>query len=265
MRIDFHLHTCRSDGQLEPVQLVEAVRRERIDRWAVTDHDSLAAFVELRGQPGLIPGVEITSSHQGREVHVVGLGIDPDSSALDAFLTGIRAQRRVRIGALIARLPATVSRGLVVADLDDGRAESLGRNHLARALVQRGGVSSIQRAFGDHLADEHIADPTLPQFPDLPVVASAIRAAGGLAILAHPGIYGSRAAIEPLAAHCDGIELAHPSLDPALAREIATMCDERKLFASAGSDLHFLGARRPGMFAIEDARLQPLLERLACA
>jgi 3',5'-nucleoside bisphosphate phosphatase len=254
MRVDFHLHTDRSDGQLSPREILAAVRREQVGAWSVTDHDSLAAFGELRGEAGLVPGVEITASHDGREVHVVGLGIDPDHGGLADFLAGIRAQRRVRLSALIARLPASASRGLAIADLDDGRAEALGRNHLARALVRRGGVPSLQRAFADHLADEHIADPS---------VTSAIRAAGGLAILAHPGIYGSRAAVEPLVAQCDGLELAHPGLDPALARELAALCDERGLYASAGSDLHFLGARRPGMFTVEDARLRPLLARLA--
>ncbi|MBA2480645.1 MAG: PHP domain-containing protein [Planctomycetes bacterium] len=265
MRLDFHLHTDRSDGQLSPHELLAAVRRERVDAWAVTDHDSLAAFGELRGQAGLVPGVEVTSSHEGREVHVVGLGIDPDDRGLGEFLAGIRSQRRIRLVALIARLPASASRGLAITDLDDGRAEALGRNHLARALVRLGSVPTLQRAFADHLADEHIADPTLPQFPELPLVTAAIRAAGGLAILAHPGIYGSRAAVEPLAAHCDGLELAHPGLDPTLASQFAALCDERGLFMSVGSDLHFLGGRRPGMLAIDDARVRPLLQRIGVA
>ncbi len=266
MRVDFHLHTRLSDGALEPTELLAAVRHARLDAWAVTDHDSMDAFAELRGQAGLVPGVEATASHDGREVHVVGLGVDPDHQVLVAFLAGIRELRRERLTALIARLPESVARGLCLADLEDGRAHALGRNHLARALVRRGGAKTIQDAFNRHLADEHVRDPSLPQFPPVSAACAAIRAAGGIAILAHPGIYATRAAIEPLLDEgCDGLELAHPGLSPALAIELAALCDARGLFASCGSDLHFLGARKPGMYVLDDARRGALLARLTRA
>jgi predicted metal-dependent phosphoesterase TrpH len=263
MRIDFHLHTNRSDGVLAPRELLAAVRHEQLAAWAVTDHDSVAAWRELQHEPGLVAGIEITSGVEGREVHVVGLGIDADSVALNELLTGIRVLRRERIGVVISRLPTQVSRGVTVADLDDGRAESLGRNHLARAMLKRGGVASMHEAFTLHLGDEHIRDTGLPQFPPLRQCCEAIRAAGGVAILAHPGVYRSALVIAGLLdLGCDGLEVAHPNLDPLLADQLLELARSRKLLMSAGSDLHVLGARRPGIFGLTAQQLEPLASRL---
>jgi predicted metal-dependent phosphoesterase TrpH len=153
-----------------------------------------------------------------------------------------------------------------VSDLEDGRAEALSRNHLARALVRRGGVRTMQDAFAFHIGDEHVRDPSLPGFPPLDECCAAIRAAGGLAILAHPGVHRTCAVVARLLdAGCDGLELASPNLDPALAAELAALIDARGLLASAGSDLHVLGMRRPGMHQLPDERLAPLARRLRIA
>jgi predicted metal-dependent phosphoesterase TrpH len=266
MKVDFHLHTRLSDGALEPSELLAAVRREGVDAWAVTDHDSFAAWRELRGEPGLVPGVEVSASSDGREVHVVGLGVDPEHAELNALLGRIRRLRRERLAAIIARLPASAARGVGMSDLEDGRAESLSRNHLARALVRRRGARTMQEAFALHLGDEHVRDPSLPCFPPLDECCAAIRAAGGLAILAHPAVHRTREAVAKLIdAGCDGLELASPNLEGTLAAELAELADARSLYASAGSDLHTLGYRRPGMHQLPDERLAPLTRRLRIA
>jgi len=86
VRVDFHLHTTWSDGRLSPGELLEEVARGRLERWAITDHDTLGGSRELAGQPGLVPGVELSCWFEGREVHVAGLGVDPDVPELEAFL-----------------------------------------------------------------------------------------------------------------------------------------------------------------------------------
>lgn len=266
MRCDFHLHTHCSDGLLPPRDLLVAVRRQGVSWFAVTDHDTLAGFAALRGSIGLIPGVEVTTSHDQREVHVVGLGIDPDHREFIAFLAGIRLRRRERLQLILARLPAAVARSLTMADLDDGRADALGRLHVARALVKRGGVASVQAAFLDHLGDEHAHDSQLPPYPALADGCRAIQAAGGVAILAHPGVYGDIGTIAGLVAQgCDGIEVNHPHLDPALAGALQQLAATRNLLVSSGSDLHYLGHRRPGMWSLDDQAHAPLLVRLGIA
>jgi predicted metal-dependent phosphoesterase TrpH len=273
MRVDFHLHTHRSDGQLAPSELLAHVRRAKLDAWAVTDHDTLAGWRDLHDRPdarGLIPGVEATAAHGGREIHLVGLGLDPAHAGLADLLADVRALRRERLAALIARLPPTVARGVTVDALDDGHADALGRNHLARALVERGGVATLGAAFTDHLGDEHVADPSLPQFPPIAQVAAALHAAGAVVVLAHPAMYGSAAAVAALLdgagpGAIDAMELAHPGLGDDLQRDLMALAAERGLLASAGSDLHFAGARKPGKYVLDDHHLRPLLLRLGLA
>jgi len=267
MKIDFHLHTWRSDGLLAPNDLLAMVRKARLDAWAVTDHDTLAGWRDLKDAKGLIPGVEATAAHEGREIHLVGLGLDPDHVGLATLLSDVRALRRERLAALIARLPADITRGLTVEDLADGKADALGRNHLARALVSRGSVASLNDAFADHLGDEHVSDPNLPQYPALATVAGALHAAGAVVILAHPAIYGSVAAVAAILDSAgpgaiDALELAHPGLGDDLAAGLTGLAQERGLLASSGSDLHFAGARKPGKYVLEFDRVRPLLLRL---
>jgi predicted metal-dependent phosphoesterase TrpH len=264
VRVDFHLHTLLSDGALEPHELIAAVRQERLEAWALTDHDTIDGVQACAGEPGLIAGVEVTAGGDGREIHVLGLGIAPAHPGLAALLAEIQALRRQRLAALIAHLPAQVGRGLDLAQVDDGRTRSLGRSHLARALVRRGAVRSSQEAFDRYLGDEHVRDEEgMPAFPAVAQVCAVIHAAGGVAILAHPGIYRSLALVEGLIAQgCDGLELSHPGLDPLLAAGLRELVRARRLLASLGSDLHWLGGRQPGMCTLEPELLAPLLDRL---
>lgn len=269
MRVDLHLHTYHSDGQLAPRELLAAVHGQQVDRYAVTDHDTLLGWQALKDEPGLIPGVEVTAGFDGREIHVVGLGIDPDHADLLAMLAEIRAIRLRRLAVLIDRLPENVRRGLTLDALREdpfGRvSDTFGRLHLAKAIIRRGGVATVNDAFAQHLGDEHVSDGTLEAFPTPRVVGETIRAAGGVAILAHPGIYGTFAAIEPLMAQgLDGLEVNHPNLDPSLHATMLGAAMERSWLMSAGSDLHFMGARKPGFWSLGDLH-KPLLERIGAA
>ena len=163
MRLDFHLHTHCSDGALHPSELLAAVRKSRLEHWAVTDHDTLAGWRALRGEAGLVPGVEVTAEFGGREVHIVGLGIDPEDAAFAAFLAGIRTVRVTRLGRLITTLGE--SGRLAVTDLGGGTADSLSRYHLAKALVTLGRAPHVSAAFVDLIGDTHCAKLDLPPYP----------------------------------------------------------------------------------------------------
>ncbi|HYE06922.1 MAG TPA: hypothetical protein VEL07_15505 [Planctomycetota bacterium] len=263
MNVDFHLHTSASDGAHEPARIAAAAAEARLVRWAITDHDSMAGWRTVAGAPGLVPGVEVTGQADDREIHVVGLGIDPDDAAFAAFLAAIRATREQRMRALMTRLG--IAERITLDELRVG-AESVGRNHLARALVALGVATSFNDAFARHLGDEHLADTGLAPYPALADVCAAIRAARGVAILAHPGIYVSRQAVEALVAHgCDGLETAHPKLAPSLAGELRQMATRANLLQSCGSDLHVLGTRQPGEHRLSRAVLAPLIARLDAA
>ncbi len=270
MLCDFHLHTHHSDGVIPPTRLLSLVRQAGVTHFAVTDHDSLAGFAALRGAAGLVAGVEMTAGLDGREIHLVGLGIDADDQTFQATLAAIRAIRLSRLAALIARLPGTVARGLTLDELcrerENAAVEAFGRLHLAKALVRRGGVANIQAAFAAHLGDDHTVDAGLPPYPEPAVCCRAIRDAGGVAILAHPGVYASAARVEVLlACGCDGLELDHPNLSAALAAELRTLAEARGLLTSSGSDLHFPGSRKPGAWSLPGGGHAALLARLGLA
>ncbi|MBA3683833.1 MAG: hypothetical protein H0W72_01100 [Planctomycetes bacterium] len=264
MRLDFHLHTCRSDGQLKPSELLAAVRRARLEAWAVTDHDTLAGWRELRAEPGLIPGVEVTAGRDGHEIHIVALGIDPEHGGFAVFLQDIRDLRRARLARLISSLG--LDGRLSVEDLASAGADSLSRNHLAQAMVRLGRVSSIPGAFDGPIGDDAIAAMDLAPYPSPVVAIAAIRAAGGVAILAHPGMYGDEPSICTLLdLGFDGLEVKHPKLDPELSERLIAQAALRGLYVSCGSDTHWLGARQPGDYRLPKEQAWPLLKRLGVA
>lgn len=265
MIADFHLHTHLSDGMLSPAEQLAAVTAAGLDRWAITDHDTLAGWRALRGAPGLVPGVEATASQDGREIHVVGLGITPDHAGLDALLAGNRQLRRERLAILFERLPTNRRHGLELAMVEDGTAESLGRLHLARLLVAKGRARTVSDAFARWLGDEYKLDAGLPAFPTVAVTAAAIHDAGGVAILAHPGMYGDEALITRFMDQgLDGLEVDHPGLGADRRLRFMAMARQRDWLMSAGSDLHFLGARKPGMCNLSDAEWEPLIGAIGC-
>jgi predicted metal-dependent phosphoesterase TrpH len=261
--VDFHLHSTASDGDHAPAEMAAAAARAGLARWALTDHDSTAGWERVRGAPGLVCGVEVSAGAAGREIHVVGLGIDPAHPGLQALLARIRAIRIERVDALLARLPVDVRRGLTAAQVKPPEADTVGRLHLARALTRNGGVASVRDAFTFHLADEHLADAGLPAFPPIAEAAAAIRAAGGVAILAHPGAYGGLAVALGLLAGLDGSECNHPNMPEALRDGLLAHCAERGLLVSVGSDTHRISSqRRPGAATLPGEALRPLRERL---
>ncbi|MFM2089942.1 MAG: hypothetical protein RLZZ127_431 [Planctomycetota bacterium] len=261
--IDLHLHSERSDGHDTPLAVAHA--NHHLRAWALTDHDTTAGCRAIRGAPGMVPGVEVTAGLDGQEVHIVALGIRLDDGPFQTLLADIRDRRRVRIARLLDRLPDSVRRGLALADFTPDAERSLGRAHLARAVVRRGGAATIAAVFADWLGDEHTAEPELNPFPEPAAVCAAIRAADGVAILAHPPVYGTwdraRAVADACGPDLAGIERDCPGADPTWAAAIDAEADRRDWLLSRGSDRHRMIAR-PLAPAPLLLRQEALLERL---
>lgn len=264
MKADFHLHTNLSDGSLSPAELRSAVRRNHLRHWAVTDHDTMAGWKMLEGELGLVPGVEVTAERDGHEIHIVGLGVDPQHAGFAAFLADIRAVRRERLKLLIADVHETAR---LSVDTLSPTADCVTRSHLADALVKIGRAANIHEVFETLIGDDHCASLHLPGYPTPADTVAAIHQAGGLAILAHPGVYKTVEAIAPLldTPGLDGVETCHPKLDPVLASQIAAMAEGRKQVESCGSDTHSLGYREPGRPHLSSDRIHPLLRKLKVA
>ncbi|CAN5777906.1 PHP domain-containing protein [soil metagenome] len=260
-RVDLHCHTARSDGLLEPLDLYARMRDAGMTLVAITDHDTLAGVRELQGAglggpasdlgPQLIPGVEINTvadggvvpTDAGREIgelHVLGLGVDPHDPDLDAALAAQRQGRRERLERMLQVLAA---QGMDVRahlpGLSGPASGSLGRPHVARALMAAGYATSIDDAFDRFL--EKGRPGWVPRMGMGPRAAiEAITAAGGIAALAHaPSAPRARLLIEQLMGWgLGGLEAHHRSFDDATAAEMSAFADVLGLLPTGGSDYH---------------------------
>lgn len=254
--IDLHTHSTRSDGVLEPAALVRDAASAGVRLLALTDHDTLAGVRDVlaagAGRPRipagleLIPGVEINAitplaAGLGEgELHVLGLGVDPDNEAFEAVLAGQRVERRRRFERTIDRLRD------IGLGIDDGAAalatspdDALGRPTVARLLVAAGHASSVQDAFTRLLG--HGCPAYVPRAGLGPVDAiAAIRAAGGLPALAHFSEAPDRLPVvrELIDAGLGGLEVYYRAWDQETVDAVAAVAFGLGLVATGGSDYH---------------------------
>ncbi|WP_433340684.1 PHP domain-containing protein [Streptomyces sp. CA-253872] len=256
MRVDLHTHSTASDGTDTPAALVAAAAAAGLDVLALTDHDTTrghaeaaAALATLDRPLTLVPGAELSCRLDGIGVHLLAYLFDPDEPELLAARELIRDDRVPRAKAMVESLralgvPITWEQ---VARIADGG--SVGRPHLASALVELGVVDTVSDAF----TPQWLGDGGRAYAPKAELdPADAIRlvkAAGGVSVLAHPlaasrGRTLNEEAIAGLAAAgLDGIEADHPDHDPATAARAHALADRLGLLATGSSDYH--GTRKP--------------------
>jgi predicted metal-dependent phosphoesterase TrpH len=229
---------------LSPRELVAAAARLGVTALALTDHDTVAGLTEA-GEAGahlgveIIPGVELGSDVAGREVHVLGYYVDPTAASLLTTLARLAARRRDRMAEMLGRLNGlgvSVTLDEVLALAGSG---SLGRPHLARALVDRGVATSVADAFDRYLATGRPAYVRRQPFSPEEAV-TLVRAGGGVPILAHPLTTGDPAAmverLRPVG--LAGLEVYYGEYDEATRRSLRTLADRHDLIATGGSDYH---------------------------
>lgn len=245
MRLDLHVHTTASDGAVPPAGVVAAAVEARLDVIAVTDHDTTAgvpsAIEAAEGQPiQVIPALEISATHQGREIHVLGYFVDLENERLVEHGRMARGKREARIRAMVDRLGAQgvdVDSDAVLAVAGPDRA-SVGRPHLARALVDAGYAESVHDAFDRLIGDDHPAFiPTQLMSPWEAV--ETIEEAGGLAVWAHPPLD----LVEPLLPRfvqtgLRGLEVYRPKNRPEVVLRLERLARTHGLVVSGGSDWH---------------------------
>lgn len=269
MRVDLHLHTTASDGLLDPAGLVRLLREAGVDAFSVTDHDTLeavpatAALAEAAGLE-FVPGVEVSAYWRGVELHILGYYLDPAHGPFREFLRSMRASRHGRMQAMLShlfRLGIAVPAEAVFASATDG---NVGRPHLARVLVRQGVVGSLDEAFDRFLGTGR---PAYVPRPEVPVAEAIrlIRAAGGLAALAHPGLQGRDEALPDLvAAGLEGLEAYHPKHSFGLAARYCRLAARHGLLVTGGSDFHGAdangGGPSPGYPSLPEAHYRRLRE-----
>ena len=249
MNIDLHCHSNVSDGAHAPAAVARRAARAGVDVWALTDHDQLDGLAEARAaalEEGMrfVEGVEISVTWRGNTVHVVGLRIDPRHPGLASSLAAVRGGRLERARAMARELSAAGIEGAFEGALERAHNPAMvGRTHFARYLADSGVVADLRDAFNRFLV------PGKPGYVphQWAALADAVRwilAAGGQAVLAHPGRYRlSARAMDALlqefrAAGGEALEVVTGSHSPEQSRHFGALAAHHGFAASRGSDFH---------------------------
>ena len=265
--IDLHTHSTASDGEYPAAQVAERAAAAGLSVWALTDHDSVGALDvgrEAASARGLrfVPGIELSVQLDRREVHVLGHFIDPMSDALKRFEDLLAEKRRIRMSEIIQKL-AALAVALTPDEIEKfSGGKTLGRPHVARAMVEKGVVATVKEAFDRFLGEGRPAYVgryrlTVQEAADL------VRGAGGAATIAHPGLSKiERGDLERMKGWgLVGVETRHPDHNPSVREKYLRIAKELDLVPTAGSDFHG-EAVAPGRHLGEESMTEEELARL---
>lgn len=268
---DLHTHTKASDGTCDPAENVRLAKEAGLAALAISDHDTVAGIPEaIEAAKGLgievIPGVEVSSVGRGQDIHVLGYFIPYADKAFQERLVGLRETRHERNQLLIAKLqelgiPITLEN---VYRRKQGTDKNIGRPHIAEELIEIGVVSSIEEAFAKYLGKEGAAYVNPPRITPQEAIR-LIQDAGGVAVLAHPGLYDDDELVQELIVFgLDGIEVNHPDNTEEQKQLYTQWANENHLIKTGGSDFHgwrgeepfhaMLGSHTAGINAVEQLR-----------
>ncbi|MDC5707165.1 PHP domain-containing protein [Vibrio europaeus] len=251
MRIDLHSHTTASDGRLPPHELIDRALGFQLDVLAITDHDTVDAlaaahqYVQDNNLPlKIINGIEISTVWQNKDIHIVGLNIDPESQVLNELIVKQKNHRVARAEMIAHRLEKATQEGV----LEDVKAIAgdapITRAHFAKWLVDNGYAKTMQQVFKKYLTRNN-PGYVPPNWCTMKDAVEAIHAAGGLAVLAHPGRYDltakwiKRLISAFVEAGGDAMEVAQPQQGQQERRNLADYAIQYNLLASQGSDFHY--------------------------
>ena len=250
--VDLHLHSHYSDGTYRAEELAAQAQRHELAAIALTDHDSVegcAGTATACRAVGVefVPGTELTAEEVGDEVHILGYFIDTQNPRLLTQISRFQEVRQNRIREIVARLnhlrvPLTADAVFALAN-----CRAPGRPHVARALVQARLCGTLDEAFDRFLKRNRPA--WVPKFKMGGKEAiELIHQAGGVAVLAHPGLNRTDAVIAPLVeAGLDGIECYHTKHSPSFVTHYLELAGKLGLLMTGGSDCHGQSKGKPLM------------------
>jgi len=247
-RIDLHTHSHYSDGSLSPRQLVELAKKRKLRAIALTDHDTVAGVAEaLAGGKELgvevVPGVEMSAQYPPGTMHILGYYLRASHPELLEALTKLQRARAARNPKII-RCLQDLGMEITTAEVLGLSSGQVGRPHIAKALVNKGYVSSIDEAFSRYLKKGAVAYVEKFRFPPKEAIAM-IRRAGGIAVLAHPFTLGIEKPdelwqlVRELAEMgLEGIEVFYPDHTEEMAVIYEDVARRLGLVCTGGSDFH---------------------------
>lgn len=243
MPVELHCHSTYSDGELLPEDLLERALALGVTTLALTDHDTVAGVEPLiefaRSRPlVIVAGVELSCVYAGKEVHLLGYFLRHRDADFLELLVSLQQERRERIYKILEKL-RLLGLDLSFAEVAcQSKGEALGRPHVAKALLERGAVGSIDLAFKLYLGNQapaYVGRSLL----SLPEGIVALHKAGGCAVLAHPGLIKDWVAVEKmLELPLDGIEVWHPAHGKAARKRAKKLGIRYGKILCGGSDFH---------------------------
>jgi predicted metal-dependent phosphoesterase TrpH len=245
---DLHSHSLASDGTLAPDALLRAAHAGGVDVLALTDHDTTDGLAEAAATATeigmqLVPGVEISVSWQAQTIHVLGIGIDPGNAVLQTGLAGLRDFRDWRAEEIGRRLARAGIGGAYTGARALARGRIVSRTHFAHFLVEQGHAKDVREVFRRFLVHNKPGYVS-GEWAQLEDVLGWIRAAGGLALIAHPARYRMtstklrRLIGEFREGGGVGMEVVSGSHSRDNIQTMAALCRNHDLLASSGSDYH---------------------------
>ncbi|MDR2793787.1 MAG: PHP domain-containing protein [Treponema sp.] len=245
--IDLHTHSTASDGNLSPSQLITEAHTIGLSAIALTDHDTINGIDEARSKAEelgirFIPGIEIAIDWEPGEFHLLGLGLQLPNTVLSESIAGLAYTREKRNREILIRMNEQLGFHVDYEDVVK-LGHSIGRPHFARLLIQHRIVKNIEQAFDRYLGKGrpfYVPKKNLV-FQD---AVNLIKAAGGIAVLAHPmSLYVAWGRLPLLIASLkeqglDGIEAWHPTIKSGDCKRLEDLGRKLGLFITAGSDFH---------------------------
>jgi predicted metal-dependent phosphoesterase TrpH len=272
-RGDFHTHSTASDGRLSPAALIDLAASQGVIYQALTDHDSTEGIAEARAAAKkhagftLIPGVEMGTDIEGAEVHMLGLCLSPNDDVLQKSLRDLREGRLGRARGIVDKLR---NMGLMIewerVQQIAGEA-SVGRPHIAQALVEKGYVSKVAEAFDRWISRSGPAYVERDKMTPAECVRSIVER-GGIACLAHPAdLLGLDAILTELAAAgMAAMEVYYKDYDGATVERLRQTAERHGLLPLGGSDYHGIFGNLeplPGNIPLPDSSIERFLELAA--
>ena len=254
--VDLHVHSLKSDGSLTPSELVDKALSLNLRAFALTDHDCTDGLPEAMEYAKdkdveVIPGIELSTGYNGKDVHIVGLDIDYKNESLQKWLTDFRSSRDLRNQKMCDKLRTEAGIDISYETLkatDPGAV--ITRSHYAKFLFAHGYVKSIREAFDRYIGD-HAKYYVPREKIDPGEAVKVILLSGGIPVLAHPVLYHlTKKQLSELVsmlkeAGLIGIEAIYSTYAPSDEREIKALAKEYDLAISGGSDYH--GVVKPGL------------------
>ncbi|HSY44090.1 MAG TPA: PHP domain-containing protein [Candidatus Acidoferrum sp.] len=247
---DLHLHTNFSDGTFTPEELVLHAQKAGLACIAVTDHDSVEACARAATACAavkieFIAGTELTAEYDDTELHLLGYFLDIHNEKLLTEIARFQVVRQSRIHEMVARINELGTPLKAESVFALANCKSPGRPHVARAMVKEGFVRSLDEAFERFLKKGRPAWVPKSKISALEAI-QLVHQAGGLAVMAHPGLNRTDNIIPALvAAGMDGIECFHTKHSTAMSERYLEIADKYHLLVTGGSDCHGFSKGKP--------------------